>query len=44
MQPPSHLDDAEARFLEGVVSEDGRFVSIIQPEELLDFGTADGDS
>ncbi|MGD2079665.1 MAG: chemotaxis protein CheW [Nitrospirota bacterium] len=44
MQPPSHLDDAEARFLEGVVSEDGRFVSIIQSEELLDFGATDGDS
>jgi purine-binding chemotaxis protein CheW len=43
MKPPSNLEDSEARFLEGVVSRDDKFISIIQPDELLDFKVADGD-
>ncbi len=42
MQPPSHLGDSEARFLEGVVSQNDKFISIIQPKELLDFNASDG--
>lgn len=42
MQPPSHLGDSEARFLEGVVSQNDKFISIIQPKELLEFNASDG--
>ncbi|NIO20812.1 MAG: hypothetical protein GTN76_08755, partial [Candidatus Aenigmarchaeota archaeon] len=37
LQPPSHLADSEARFIEGVTSKGDRFISIINPEELLSF-------
>jgi purine-binding chemotaxis protein CheW len=41
MQPPSHLADTEARFIEGVAAQEKSFISIIQPEELLDFNVGD---
>jgi purine-binding chemotaxis protein CheW len=37
LQPPSHLADSEARFIEGVTSQKDKFISIIDPEELLSF-------
>jgi purine-binding chemotaxis protein CheW len=35
--PPSHLADSEAMFIEGVTSQDGKFISVILPSELLEF-------
>jgi purine-binding chemotaxis protein CheW len=35
--PPSHLADSEARFIEGVTSKDEKFISVILPDELLNF-------
>jgi len=35
--PPSHLVDSEARFLEGVTTQDDKFISIISLDELLEF-------
>jgi purine-binding chemotaxis protein CheW len=37
LQPPSHLADSEAKFIEGVTSQKDKFISIIDPEELLSF-------
>jgi purine-binding chemotaxis protein CheW len=42
LQPPSHLADSEARFIEGVTSQKDKFISIIDPEELLSFGAMGG--
>jgi chemotaxis signal transduction protein len=36
-QPPSHLADAEARFIEGVTTQEEKFISVILPDELLNF-------
>ncbi len=41
MQPPSHLAETEAKFIEGVAAHEKKFISIIQPEELLDFNAGD---
>lgn len=41
MQPPSHLAESEAKFIEGVAAHEKNFISIIQPEELLDFNAGD---
>ena len=35
-ETPPHLQDAEMRFIEGVVSANGRFVSIMKTTETLD--------
>ncbi len=44
LQPPSHLADSEARFIEGVTSQGDKFISIINPEELLSFEAMKEDS
>ncbi len=41
-QPPSHLVDSEARFIEGVAAQQERFISIIDLNELLDFNANGG--
>lgn len=41
MRPPSHLAETEARFIEGVVAQEDKFISIIQPEELLEFNSSE---
>ncbi len=42
-QPPSHLADSEARFIEGVAAQQEMFISIIDLNELLDFNATGED-
>ncbi|UCG78766.1 MAG: purine-binding chemotaxis protein CheW [Nitrospirota bacterium] len=37
MEPPSHLDDDQIRFIDSVVNVGNRFISIIKISEVLDF-------
>jgi purine-binding chemotaxis protein CheW len=39
-QPPSHLVSSEARFIEGVTSQEEKFISVILPDELLAFDSS----
>lgn len=36
LEPPSHLTEAELKFIEGVVIFEKRFISIIRPEDTMD--------
>jgi purine-binding chemotaxis protein CheW len=36
-EPPSHLDDDQIRFIESVVKDGNRFISILNIEEILSF-------
>lgn len=37
LNPPSHLTESQQRFIEGVVVVEGRFISIVKMEEVLNF-------
>ncbi len=42
MMPPSHLDEQDARFIEGVIRINDSFISIIDTDELLNFKASGG--
>jgi len=41
VEPPQHLSESELKYIEGVVVEGGRFISIIRIEDVLDFGISE---
>ncbi|MDP2168180.1 MAG: chemotaxis protein CheW [Thermodesulfovibrionales bacterium] len=42
VEPPSHLSEAEAKFIEGVVVADNRFISVVRLQEAMNFRMSGG--